>query len=463
MRTLVSYCESLFNYWRPFSLAAEKSSFLGPCVLRNERFECLYQHKSTRSYCQAVHQFKLQNSVKTMDPFKEEFKRYKKRNASPDLSEVIDFDKEDKRVFCVPTVNVNCPVLKCLHHASQWRIFGVKSCPGLMLIRNPFKPGYHRYWVKRCLHDYPCKPNMTNLDAHMKIEEDVNLWDLNVKNPEGSLMKKLRWTTLGYHYDWNTKEYYENQQSPFPLDLSVLAKNIASVLGYVGYTPETAIVNYYFLDSTLSGHVDRSELDLDSPLIAVSFGQSAVFLIGGETKETRPEALFLHSGDVMVMSGPARLAYHAIPKIFVPEGEDIHHKFDWAPTLKLDSVIKTNDNTLTAAVDNNDGESETKRVKLDVWGAVERPANSQTHCKQIEKSVEELASQDSQTLLKDNHGESTKCNQEFQEIEEINSIIDSEMENLDWAAYGSWVKTARMNISIRQAKKVGQQFSEKPQ
>ena len=49
-----------------------------------------------------------------------------------------------------------------------------------------------------------------------------------------------------------------------------------------------------------------------------SFGQSAVFLVGGETKSVQPQAIVLHSGDVVVMSGASRLAYHGVPKILPP-------------------------------------------------------------------------------------------------------------------------------------------------
>lgn len=69
------------------------------------------------------------------------------------------------------------------------------------------------------------------------------------------------------------------------------------------------------MDSTLSGHTDHSEKDLARPLLSLSFGQSAIFLIGGPTKQTRPKALLLNSGDIVVMSGESRLAYHGVPKI----------------------------------------------------------------------------------------------------------------------------------------------------
>ena len=74
-------------------------------------------------------------------------------------------------------------------------------------------------------------------------------------------------------------------------------------------------MNYYHMDSTLSGHTDHSEKDLSRPLLSLSFGQSAIFLIGGPTKQTRPKALLLNSGDIVIMSGDSRLAYHGVPKI----------------------------------------------------------------------------------------------------------------------------------------------------
>jgi len=46
-----------------------------------------------------------------------------------------------------------------------------------------------------------------------------------------------------------------------------------------------------------------------------SLGQSAVFLIGGKTKETVPVPILLNSGDIVVMSQESRLAYHGIPRI----------------------------------------------------------------------------------------------------------------------------------------------------
>lgn len=46
-----------------------------------------------------------------------------------------------------------------------------------------------------------------------------------------------------------------------------------------------------------------------------SFGQSAIFLIGGLTEDYPATPIFIHSGDIVIMSKESRLCYHAIPRI----------------------------------------------------------------------------------------------------------------------------------------------------
>ena len=80
---------------------------------------------------------------------------------------------------------------------------------------------------------------------------------------------------------------------------------------------EAAIVNYYYMNSTLCAHTDHSEYDaLTKPLISFSFGNAAVFLIGGHTKsECQPSPILLRSGDIILMTGTSRLCFHAVPRI----------------------------------------------------------------------------------------------------------------------------------------------------
>ena len=55
--------------------------------------------------------------------------------------------------------------------------------------------------------------------------------------------------------------------------------------------------------------------NLKAPLVSISFGRPAVFLIGGPTKQTKPESILLRSGDVLIMTEKARNSYHGVPRI----------------------------------------------------------------------------------------------------------------------------------------------------
>ncbi|NXT95716.1 ALKB1 dioxygenase, partial [Anhinga rufa] len=158
-----------------------------------------------------------------------------------------------------------------------------------------------------------------------------------------SLLEKLRWVTLGYHYNWDTKKYSANHHTPFPSDLAFLSEQVAAACGFRGFQAQAGILNYYHFDSSLGIHVDESELDHSRPLLSFSFGQSSIFLLGGLKREEAPTAMFMHSGDIMVMSGFSRLLYHAVPRVLPnPEGTALPSCLDQALSsdLPVGSVIE---------------------------------------------------------------------------------------------------------------------------
>lgn len=101
-------------------------------------------------------------------------------------------------------------------------------------------------------------------------------------------MDRLRWVHLGYHFDYNVVNYKPERYYDFPSDLAGMTQHIANAIGYADYSPEAGIVNYYPLGGSMGGHTDHYESDLSWPLISLSFGQTAIFLIGGATRDIRP-------------------------------------------------------------------------------------------------------------------------------------------------------------------------------
>ena len=51
------------------------------------------------------------------------------------------------------------------------------------------------------------------------------------------------------------------------------------------------------------------------PVVSVSLGDDGLFRIGNLTRGGKTESIWLHSGDVVVMGGEARLTYHGIDRI----------------------------------------------------------------------------------------------------------------------------------------------------
>lgn len=150
--------------------------------------------------------------------------------------------------------------------------------------------------------------------------------------PVSELLYKLRWTNLGLMYHWTSKSYDLNEvlekgretMIQVPQDLATLTTDILQAIppalvpaeeDWTEFQVESGIVNFYQLKNTLMGHIDQSELVGDKPLVSLSFGHTAVFLIGGRTRDTAPTAIYLRSGDVLIMSGACRRVFHGVPRV----------------------------------------------------------------------------------------------------------------------------------------------------
>lgn len=180
--------------------------------------------------------------------------------------------------------------------SKEWKIYELVDRPGLHIIANPFTKPAQRYWMERCLLDYPKHPNRTNLPSTVidkystyfgapgDQREHFDWWAVaqSIEDPQQrtKVWKALRWATLGYHYDWTNKIYDEAARNEFPPDLTELCGHFAEVLGFRGFHPEAAIVNYYPTGSTLAGHTDHSEKNLQAPLFSfrLALKLSAMYL-----------------------------------------------------------------------------------------------------------------------------------------------------------------------------------------
>ena len=62
-------------------------------------------------------------------------------------------------------------------------------------------------------------------------------------------------------------------------------------------------------------HQDRDETDFTAPALSISLGDTAIFRLGGVRRADPTRSVRLASGDVCVLQGDARLAYHGVDRV----------------------------------------------------------------------------------------------------------------------------------------------------
>jgi len=79
--------------------------------------------------------------------------------------------------------------------------------------------------------------------------------------------------------------------------------------------PDCCLVNFYGEGARMGLHRDTDEADFSWPVLSISLGDPGRFRIGGTARSDPTRSVELESGDVVVMGGAARLAYHGIDRI----------------------------------------------------------------------------------------------------------------------------------------------------
>lgn len=91
--------------------------------------------------------------------------------------------------------------------------------------------------------------------------------------------------------------------------------DIWSVVTGLERQPDCCLINYYATDARMGLHQDRDEGDFQWPVVSISLGDTATFRMGGSAPADPTRSVRLESGDIVVMGGAARLAYHGVDRI----------------------------------------------------------------------------------------------------------------------------------------------------
>ncbi|NUP24833.1 MAG: alpha-ketoglutarate-dependent dioxygenase AlkB [Streptomyces sp.] len=146
-----------------------------------------------------------------------------------------------------------------------------------------------------------------------------------VRTPGGGTMT-ARQVCLGWH--WHPYTYARTvvdgdgaPVKPFPDWLGELGRRaVRDTLGapqatYAKAAYDIALINFYDADARMGMHRDSDERS-HAPVVSLSLGDTCVFRFGNTETRTRPYTdVELRSGDLFVFGGPARLAYHGVPRV----------------------------------------------------------------------------------------------------------------------------------------------------
>lgn len=85
-----------------------------------------------------------------------------------------------------------------------------------------------------------------------------------------------------------------------------------------GYSapPQACLVNFYDSSARMGLHQDRDESDFSAPVLSISLGDACLFRIGGTGRGQPTRSFRLESGDVVILGGESRLAFHGVDRIY---------------------------------------------------------------------------------------------------------------------------------------------------
>jgi alkylated DNA repair protein (DNA oxidative demethylase) len=122
----------------------------------------------------------------------------------------------------------------------------------------------------------------------------------------------LGWVTdeAGYRYQ-PTHPLTGERWPPIPAMLTDLWAKLCDP----DVPPDCCLVNLYDPQARMGLHRDADEADFRFPVLSVSLGDTALFRLGGLRRSDPTGQIRLASGDVSVLGGPARRAYHGVDRI----------------------------------------------------------------------------------------------------------------------------------------------------
>ena len=139
--------------------------------------------------------------------------------------------------------------------------------------------------------------------------------------PRSGRPMRVRMTSLG-RFGWYASragyvylDHHPQTGAPFPPIPERLLR-IWNDVTHDSNPPDSCLINYYDADAKMGLHADLDEEDRQAPVLSISLGDTALFRLGGLARSDSTISFRLNSGDLMILSGDARNAFHGIDRIY---------------------------------------------------------------------------------------------------------------------------------------------------
>ncbi|WP_225028114.1 alpha-ketoglutarate-dependent dioxygenase AlkB family protein [Xinfangfangia pollutisoli] len=122
---------------------------------------------------------------------------------------------------------------------------------------------------------------------------------------------RLGWVTDRRGYRYAPRHPQGMDWPPIPASVLAVWRGVTGL----ARDPDCCLVNFYGEGARMGLHQDKDEGDFSFPVVSISLGDEALFRLGGVDRAEGTQSLWLRSGDVLEMGGPARLAWHGVDRI----------------------------------------------------------------------------------------------------------------------------------------------------
>jgi DNA oxidative demethylase len=142
----------------------------------------------------------------------------------------------------------------------------------------------------------------------------------HMETPSGKRMSvamsncgSVGWVSTRAGYAYSRIDPETGQAWPaMPVLLRATATQLAQRAGYPHFAPDACLINRYQHSAQMGLHQDRDEKDFSQPIVSLSLGLPAKFIIGGLKRSDTTRSIDLNDSDAIIFGGAARLMFHGV-------------------------------------------------------------------------------------------------------------------------------------------------------